>query len=200
MTLPAENLLDFTRQVRQVLLEAGTEVLGPRDAEAVFARIGEDDRAAPAWSILSGVYAAVKQQYGLPCGQGVGLRLGRAAFKYALRVWGQAAGTSTVEFRMLPAPSKARKILATLCEHFTHNLGARASLSEDAQAWLVRVEDCPACRGAQASQPDCPLISGLLQEVLVWAEGGRYHRVEEIACRAQGSPACLWRIEKKALD
>lgn len=195
MFLPSENGFNNNQNIRQVLVDAGVEVLGPRDAEKIFAAVDLSGEA-----MLPAVYHALKQQYGEPCAQGVGLRMGRATLQYGLRAWGQQAGLGATEFRLQPPPRKVHWMLTALCANLLENFGAPASLSQDAQYWYLRVESCPACRGCSTETLACPILTGLLQEIMAWAGGGRYHSVEEVACCALGAAECRFRIDKKALD
>jgi predicted hydrocarbon binding protein len=117
-----------------------------------------------------------------------------------MRVWGQQAGLGATEFRLQPSPRKVHWMLTALCAHLLKNFGAPASLSADQQYWVLRVESCPACRGCSTETLACPILTGLLQEIMAWADGGRYHCVEEVACCALGASECQFRIEKRALD
>ena len=199
MSLPSENLIENGQNLDQVLMEAGIEVLGPLEAERIFRQVSREP-AGPGWATLPAIYRAIKQHYGDPAAQGVGVRLGRAALKNGLRLWGQQAGLNDAEFRLQPSPRKVRWLLTVLCERLTQQSGAPASFREDGQYWFLTVESCLACRGMHADKPDCPIITGLLQELMSWSAGGRFHCVEEITCCAQGASVCQFRIEKKALD
>lgn len=199
MSLPSEKLIEYTQNIHQVLMAAGVEVLGPREADHIFRQV-TCEKFDLGGTILPAVYTAIKQHYGEPGAQGVGLRLGRAVLKYGIRLWGQQAGLNKAEFRLQPSPRKVRWILTALGEQLLQNFGAPTRLSENGQYWYLTVESCPACRGRRAESPDCPILTGLLQEVLAWSAGGRYHCVEEVSCCAQGDSACQFRIEKKALD
>jgi len=184
--------------IRQVLMDGGIELMGPEEAGIVFASPGRDDPDAAA--VLLSVHVCLKKHYGEREGRGVASRLGRATFQYGLRRWGEAAGITTPAFRLQPLPRKVRTVLSLLGEQLSRRFGSTVRLDEDEQNWTWRVEACPVCTGGSGETPDCHLMAGMLMELLTWAGSGRYFRVEEIECAAAGAPACLFRIEKKALD
>lgn len=177
--------------MRQTLMEGGTEVLGPLEAERLFARLN----GAPDGG-LSPLHSLLQADYGQRGGQGTALRLGRASFRSAAPGWAAVAGLEGAAFRLLPSP---RRIHATLLA-LDRLLGSPVSLSEDERAWTWSVADCPACRGRSAESPDCHWLAGVLQEALAWAGGGRPYRVGETECAAAGAPECRFRIEKRPLD
>ena len=195
MILPFEQVMEYSQTIRQVMMDAGVEVLGPGEAAQIFAGLD-----VTGGMILPAIYAALKKQYSEPCAQGVAQRLGRAAFKYGQRAWGAQAGLDSSDFRLRSSPRKVRWLLNGLCAHLNEHFGASANLREDGQYWWLRVEGCPVSQGGGGMQAACPILTGLLQEMMSFAAGGRYHCVEETACHAQGAAVCEFRIEKKALD
>ena len=190
-----------TADIRQVLMDGGIELMGPEEAGIVFAQPAghSTSRDGDAAALLR-VHTGLKKRYGERGGRGVALRLGRAAFQYGLRCWGEAAGITTSAFRLQPSPRKVRAVLNLLAEQLNGRFSSSVRLNQDDLYWYWSVEACPVCAGRSTEAPDCHLMVGVLMELLSWAGSGRYFRVEEIECAAAGAPACLFRIEKKAMD
>jgi hypothetical protein len=199
MTTPSEKQtgtkVSNLMALRQALMEGGMEVIGPQEADRLFARLN----AAPIGD-LSALHLLLQEDYGQRGGQGLALRLGRASFQYAIRRWGEGAGLTGSAFRLQPSPRRIRTALDALANYLSEQLDSRITRTEDPTCWMWRVERCPACRERTASGPDCHLLAGVLQETLTWAGGGRIYRVRELECCAAGAPACLFQIEKKPLD
>jgi predicted hydrocarbon binding protein len=181
----------------QILMKGGAEVIGQEAVADLFARAG---RRADSLAIFSALHTELKASYGDLGGQGVAVRLGRAAFKYGLRQWGGQAGMTTPTFRLQPTLRRARASLQKLAELIDIQFGSRVELSENATHWFWSVVECPACSHRTSDRPDCHLLAGMLQETLAWAGGGRFFQVRETECSAAGASACLFKIDKKPLD
>jgi predicted hydrocarbon binding protein len=185
----------FPANIRLVLMEGGTELIGPRAAEHLMARL--NGQAAFG---LSALHRLLQDDYGFHGGQGMAHRLGRACFHHGLRSWGEDSPLSGGDFRFLPAPRRIYTVLTELAGFFGEQFDARVSIDESASAWFWRVERCPACLERLCAEPDCHLLAGVLQEALAWAGGGRLYPVREIACTAARQAACLFQLDKKPLD
>lgn len=191
----------------QILLDGAQEILGMETLQKVVERVapGGSSPCGGAFHKLplreAGPFLrALEEMYGQPSGRGLALRIGRAAFRYGLKCFGDRAGFLSVEYRLLPAPRRLESGLRSLACLFGEEYCSKISVSDEGTCWLWRMERDPKTAG-----PDCFLIAGLLQEFTTWAGGGRFYRVVEIECaegrsEAAGSPACVFRIEKKPLD
>jgi predicted hydrocarbon binding protein len=76
----------------------------------------------------------------------------------------------------------------------------RVTISENERFWYWRSEHCPYCWQRTLREPVCYFTTGMLQEFFTWASSGRVYTVVELECRAAGAAACLFQIDKKALD
>ncbi len=171
----------------RVVMEGGRDVLGGEESSGLFERAERrQDGLAP----IAALQAELNETYGALRGPGVAIRLGRAALKYGLREWGEQAGLATPGFRLQPAPRRARIALGKLAGLMGGQLGARVELNEDARYWYWQVDESPACH----------LLTGVLLELMSWAGGGRFFAVTEVACRAAGASACVFRLDKAPLD
>jgi predicted hydrocarbon binding protein len=109
-------------------------------------------------------------------------------------------GIIDLNFRLLPVPVRLKTGLEALAELMGIIGDEQVTVDEDERSWLWRSEGCPLCWGRVSREPVCQFTVGLLQEFYTWASGGRVYSLSEVACQAAGAPACLIKIDKKALD
>jgi predicted hydrocarbon binding protein len=189
----------------QILLEGAREILSEdvlnQMLEAAFSKSGccvDGDQLT--WLGARDLMAQLEMQFGLSGSQGLALRMGRAAFKYGLQVYGEDFGFRDTEFRLLPAPRRMWTGLNTLAQKITETYGQPMQVTDRGAFWEWRVTDDPQAAESAGTAAMCFLLSGLLQAFLNWAGGGRIYRVNETECRLSGSPACVFMIEKKPID
>jgi len=190
------NEMNPNHEMHSVIIKGVEEIIGPEAARDVFSQAMQTE---PGLSFLREVQHALAARYGMQSGLGVAQRTGRAAFKYSLRAWGDESGITSSSFRLLPFSRRVRAGLEKMAALFSEYSQARISVNEDAGHWIWQVESCPACASAAGGDPACYLLSGLLQEYMAWVAGGKYFRVQEFTCSADGS-ACQFRIDKQALE
>ena len=63
-----------------------------------------------------------------------------------------------------------------------------------------RVQIARSAGSASSEAPGCYFIVGILQEFLSTISGGKLFNVVETECRATGGAACIFRIDKQALE
>ena len=111
--------------------------------------------------------------------------------------------TSTA-LRLLPRAKRMQIILDQLIEEGEEMYGTSYALDEEDDAFFLDITDCPYCaeitRRSEAqnrlvSKPVCHIPAAIIEEMVEWATGER-HLVEEVACIAQGAPACRFRVGK----
>ena len=196
--------------ITQIFLEGAEDVLGadqlrrlvkeitPRGNESEGKYPGEDssltmvDAGPLLWRLES--------MYGVAGGRGLAVRIGRSAFKYGLRQYGDQAGFHTAEFRLLPSPRRIAAGLQVMAQLLGEECHDVITVTDGDTCWLWQSQRCPICHDHTSPDPCCYLVAGLLQEFAAWAGGGRFYPVMETACRASGGPACEFRIDKKPLD
>jgi len=194
----------------QVAQDGVREIIGQAGMNAVF-NLGLRTRLLPegngpdfeqdlTFHEIAGLQIALEGLYGPRGGRGIALRAGRASFPYFLRQFGERAGLTQMDFRLLPTQARLSsgldvltRLLASLC----HN---SIQISETDAHWLVRVENCPECWQRQTQEPVCHFFVGFLQEFMAWASNGRYYPVTESQCQAMGASACIFQIDQQALD
>ncbi len=149
---------------------------------------------------VTAAMAGLEKFYGPRGGRGIALRAGRAGFKYLLRQNGMQIGIIDLNFRLLPVPVRLKTGLEALAGLMGKIGDEQVTVDEDERTWSWRSEGCPLCWGRVSHEPVCQFTVGLLQEFFTWASGGRVYSLSEVACQATGAPACLIKIDKKALD
>ena len=189
------NAMNPNQEMHSVFIKGVEEIVGPEAARDVFSQAMQTEPGLP---FLREVQHALAARYGMQSGLGVAQRTGRAAFKYSLRAWGDESGITSSSFRMLPFSRRVRAGLEKMAAVFSEYNQARISVDEDDGHWIWQVERCPGC--AASGDPACYLLAGLLQEYMAWVAGGKYFRVQEFTCDANGSPTCQFRIEKQAME
>jgi hypothetical protein len=143
----------------------------------------------------------LEKRFGVRGGRGLSVRIGRSAFKYVLKHYGQSSGLLDQSFRLMPAPRRMEVGLNRLSQIFNQHFNEQVEVLQEGSYWLWRMQNCGnCCEGRNTDDAGCYLIVGLLQEFLSWAGGGRYHRVIEQECVLAGGDACVFCLEKKPLD
>jgi predicted hydrocarbon binding protein len=106
--------------------------------------------------------------------------------------------------RLLSSTRRMQIILDQLIEEGEEMYNASYHLDEEDDAFYLDISDCIYCteiaRRSRAenrlvSKPVCHIPAAIVEEMVEWATGER-HQVEEVACIAQGAPACRFRIGK----
>jgi hypothetical protein len=187
-----------SKDAQKVLLEGFKEIVGPHSARELFSRSCRSSAESTATS-LDELQRLLVDQFGPLGGCGVALRSGRAAFRHGLRKWGTDAGITSIDYRLLPLNRRIFTGLERLAAILTERCGLQVSTSQDEQHWYWRV-DPYLNTGLQPTCPACYMVIGVLQEFMAWAAGGRSYPVREVSCHCTGADACLFQIEKKALD
>lgn len=184
----------------QILLDGAQEILGMEMVQKVMERLGHagssyNDGGQPQQPLprVNPFMRVLEEIYGQPASQGLALRIGRAAFKYGLKQYGDQAGFRSMQYRLLPAPRRLESGLHSLAQMIASENDSAISVTDEGAFWQWRM-------ARKAVVQDCFLIAGFLQEFSAWAGGGRFYRVVETECQACGGSACTYRIEKRPLD
>jgi divinyl protochlorophyllide a 8-vinyl-reductase len=97
--------------------------------------------------------------------------------------------------KLLPAKPSARILLKAVGQHawtFSGS-GAYSFESGPGRSVSVSIERCPICCGAQAQEPLCDFYTGCFER-LFRTLVNRHTEVREVACQAQGAPACIFEM------
>lgn len=197
------------RMVR-IIIQAMEEILGQNGVNAILNLASLTDLTSNishqqynqrlSFAAIGGLHGALEGFYGPHGGRGLALRIGRACFQHGLREFGPLHGLTDLTFRLLPAQTRFNAGASALAEIFNNNSDQRVRLEDKDTFLLWHIERCPLCWERVTDSPCCQMAVGLLQESLYWLSGGKFYRVEEIACRACGDSACTVLIEKTPMS
>jgi predicted hydrocarbon binding protein len=204
VTLRCSNLL------MQVVQEGVKEIIGQAGVNAVL-NLGLRARLLPqegelnfehdlTFEEVASLQIALESLYGPRGGRGIALRAGRASFAYFLRQFGERAGLTQMDFRLLPTHARLSSGLDVLARLLSMLCHISVRLEERPEHWVLYVENCPECFHRQTQEVTCHFWVGFLQEFMTWASNGRYYPVMESECAAMGAPACVFQIDQQALD
>ncbi|PWH15990.1 MAG: 4-vinyl reductase [Anaerolineae bacterium] len=200
----------YPDRMGKIILQAMEEILGRNGLHAILNLASLSDLStcilhreydqALSFATISHLHSTLERFYGPHGGRGVALRIGRACFQHGLREFGPLHGLTDLTFRLLPMQTRFETGAAALADIFNKHSDQRVRLENKDTFLLWHIERCPLCWERTTDSPCCQMAVGLLQESLYWMSGGKYYRVEEIACLACGDAACTILIEKKPMS
>lgn len=182
------------------MLEGAREIIGQAGLNAVLNRAQSFHREyaqkAEEGACARDIQAALEELYGQRGGRGVALRSGRVSFDQLLRTEGQQMGLMELNYRMLPSPARIFMGLQLLAERFSGLTASAVTIEDAADAWQWHISAGQDASAAGGMQGICHFMIGFLQEYLMWASGGKYHHVEEVAYEPGDEQSCVIRLEK----
>lgn len=194
----------------QMMLEGVFEILGQAATNAVInlarlPQIGGDmppdgDVKAGCFRDITAVQLALEALYGRRGGQGVALRSGRASASLLLRRYSEKMGFRELSFRLQPVAVRIRQGLEIFAHTMSDLCSLTISITENDHAWQWEIQECPVCWQRQSEAAICHFFVGLLQEFLNSISGGKLYSVVESECVAAGKDACVFTIDKAALE
>jgi len=95
--------------------------------------------------------------------------------------------------KVTPAGFAARTLLQAIGKHAWTFAGSGRFSAVAAHPVRITIEDCPTARGVTADRPACAFYSATFQTIFTALVSPKA-RVSEIACAAQGAPACVFEI------
>ncbi len=200
----------YPNNMGRIVLQALEEVMGRNGVNALLtlAKLRHLVNNFPPNNLEKGfpfadfgaITQALDDMYGPRGGRGLGIRAGRAAFKYALREFGAVLGIADLAFRLLPLGMKMKVGINTFAETFNKFSDQIVRLEEDEEYFIWVIERCPVCWGRTTEAPCCHAAVGVLQEGAHWLSGGKSFRAEEVACIAAGDETCKILLDKRLLD
>jgi len=196
----------YPNRMGRIIFLAVEEILGRNGLNAVLnlAELSEFiDHYPPnnhnldfSFQFLSRLQNAIEEFYGPHGGRGVALRIGRACFQHGLREYGPLIGLTDVAFRLLPLNAKLKIGSSAFADIFNKYTDQRVRLEDKEGVLFWHIERCPLCWERHSDVVACQMAVGLLQEAMYWLSGGKYFRVEEIHCMANGDSTCTIIIDK----
>jgi predicted hydrocarbon binding protein len=131
-------------------------------------------------------------------GKSMTMRVGRISARHGIEQQSELFGLAVlIASKILPLPTQIRKGLESMQNGYRRLMPqVRLSLEDRGDKIAYLTETCSLCAGKEANGPVCWTFGGVLQALLSW-QTGRELEIEEVQCRAQGAPACVWEISKK---
>lgn len=152
------------------------------------------------FAAVAALNIALEEMYGVRGGRGIALRIGQATFARGLKDFGVMRAASDPAYRALSVERRAQYGLQGLVALFTNFSDQRSHLEEDARTFHFIIENSPYTWERQAEKPVCHMMGGMLIESLRWSSNGYEFYVREVACRAAGSPECVFHIHRTPMS
>jgi divinyl protochlorophyllide a 8-vinyl-reductase len=95
--------------------------------------------------------------------------------------------------RLLPPPLASRALLGAIRRHAWTFAGSGVFTATAGHPTLLRLENCPICRGVHSDAPTCGYFAATFER-LFQALVSRHARVTETECAAMGAPACAFAV------
>lgn len=193
----------------RVLLDAIQDVMGENGTKAVLNAGGLSqyiDNFPPknlemdaTFAQYGAVQQAVEEFYGPRGARAMLLRIGRATFQFGLRDQPAILGLAGIALKALPEKTRMKLILDRMAKAAAERVNQPTHVIEEGDAFYFVVEHCPCGWRPEHDKPCCYVTVGVLMEAMAWITG-KVHRVEEVACIANGAASCVYRVAKEAVD
>jgi len=195
----------ISNRMGRILLQAAQETIGPDVLRTVpdFVRLALPSDSLPEnnsvrafpFEAISGLLNALEKVYGPKSGRGLALLIGRACFKYGMRLLSGPLGFDETSFRLLPPARKLQTATQAFVSLVHAESDVQVRVEEKDGKLFCHIERCPLCFKRTSESPACHLVVGLLQESVGWLGGGNMFNIKEIQCIARGEPACIFEID-----
>lgn len=150
---------------------------------------------------VTALYVALPKQFGPAAAAEIAARAGVLTGEYLLEH--RIPKPAQRLMKLMPAELAARTLLAAVERHAWTFTGsgtfARAAVhgppvpGAASVRWRLTVRDCPICRGARATGPQCWYYAATFERIFRAVVAGRT-QVAETACHASGAPACTFDV------
>lgn len=201
--------LYYPNRFARLFLLAMEDVMGKRGLNTILSMAGleayidnppPDTLARQAdFAYIAAINQALEDTYGARGGRGIALRVGRATFSRGLKDFGALAGMATPAFQALTLEKRAQIGVQALAAVFTNFTDQTTLLEESETYYNLVVEISPMAWGRTAERPVCHALTGIFQEGMRWSSRSYEFHVQETACRATGSDACVFKINKNPI-
>jgi predicted hydrocarbon binding protein len=134
-------------------------------------------------------------------GKSMTMRVGRISARHGIEQQSEIFGIAVlIASKILPLPTQIRKGLESMQNGYRRLMpNVRLQLEDRGDTIAYLTETCSLCAGKEANGHICWTFSGVLQGLLSW-QTGKEPEIDEVECRAQGAPRCVWEISKKPRD
>ena len=131
-------------------------------------------------------------------GKSMTMRVGRISARHGIEQQSELYGLAAlIASKILPISTQIKLGLEAMQNGYRKVMPhVRLAIEDRGDRWAYITETCTMCAGKEANDHICWTFSGVLQELLRWQTGKEFD-IDEVQCRAQGSPVCVWEISKK---
>lgn len=201
--------LYYPNRFARLFLLAMEDVMGQHGLTTILSMAGLDtyidspppDNLARQFDFvyMAALSQALEDVYGTRGGRGIALRIGRATFSKGFKSFGMLAGMAHPAFTVLPLDERVALGVQAVTAVFTRFSDQATTVADTGDAYLFTVENSPMAWGRSAERPVCHALAGIIQEGMRWASRSYEYHVQEIACRAAGGDACVFRVSKQPI-
>jgi predicted hydrocarbon binding protein len=193
----------------RVLFEAIEDVMGENGTKAVLNAGGLSNYIGnyppknldmnASFNEYGAAQQAVEDFYGPRGARAMLLRIGRATFQFGLRDQPAILGLAGIALKALPEKTRMKLILDRMAKAAEERVNQPTVVREEDDAFYFIVQECPCRWRPPHDKPCCYVTVGVLMESMAWITG-KLHKVEEVACIANGASGCVYRIAKEASE
>jgi predicted hydrocarbon binding protein len=186
---------DHSQRLKRVLENSLQEILGVQKTEGVLSSLQVCDQTC-----ISLLFQVLINEYGQKTAEGIMLRIGQSAYKYALTELGAILGLDDTSFRLLSTQEKMIEGIDLIEGFYSELAEVDTKLEYTGTSILIHLPQCPVCRGMDSINASCTFIIGLLQEFTSWVGAGKTYLVRETSCSAAGNLDCTFEINLTPLE
>ena len=143
------------------------------------------------------VNRALFEIYGSRGARAILQRVGRGRAQNAVDENGALANAVRLATKLLPRRVKVKMALESAAKEYSKQLETAVTIEDDGHYLYWQDSHCNNCIDWQSDTPVCYTGVGFIHGLMAWLLEDENFKVEEIACRAKGDPACRHRITIK---
>lgn len=123
------------------------------------------------------------------------LRSGRIGFTAAYDRMPPLIKLASKMLKVLPEKRRVATVVSEFNKAFDEVMGTHGSVIQDEGSIVVKIPECPYCRGIVTEKPACYVEIGLLLQLVETAVSSGF-TVQETKCMAKGDPICQFEVRK----
>lgn len=193
----------------RIVLACSTDNIGEKGTATVLRRSGlerfigvtppDEDTPSILVDEFSQYVKALVDIFGENGARPILLRSGKIGFTSAYYRMPPTIKVASRLLRILPEKKRLMTVVSEFSKAFNETLGTHGVTTDKGEKIVVKIPDCPHCKGISAEKPVCYVEIGLLTQLVETAVGTAY-TVRETECMAKGDPVCQFEIEKSVQD
>jgi predicted hydrocarbon binding protein len=144
---------------------------------------------------MSRINRALFDVYGRRGARAILQRSGKSRALDAIAENGVVANATKIAAKLLSRRRKVKLLLDTAAKEYSEQLGTTIRIEDDGEFFYWQDDKCGNCIDWQSEQPVCFTTVGFIHGLVAWILEDENFKVEEIACRAVGAPACRYQVK-----